>query len=81
MKSNRSGDIVKGLALLTQRGFTVVIPTALFLALGLWLDQRFGWSVTVPLLLLGIFGGAKGAYDLAKGMIKGREDDDEIKIR
>ncbi|MBQ8813922.1 MAG: AtpZ/AtpI family protein [Lachnospiraceae bacterium] len=81
MKSNRNGDIVKGLAMITQLGMTVLIPAGLFLALGLWLDQRYGWSVTVPLLILGILGGAKGAYDLAKGMIKGQEDDDEIKIR
>lgn len=81
MKSNRNGDIVKGLAMLTQLGLTVLIPTALFLVLGLWLDRRFGWSVMVPLLLLGVFGGAKGAYNLAKGMIRGQEDDDEIKIR
>jgi predicted F0F1-ATPase subunit len=81
MKSNRNGDIVKGLAMLTQLGLTVLIPTALFLVLGLWLDRRFGWSVTVPLMILGILGGAKGAYDLAKGMIKSQEDDDEIKIR
>ena len=81
MKLNRNGDIVKGLALITQLGLTVLIPAALFLVLGLWLDQRFGWSVTVPLLILGVLGGAKGAYDLAKGMIDGSEDDDEIKIR
>ena len=81
MKSNRNGDIVKGLALITQLGLTVLIPAALFLVLGLWLDRRFGWSVTVPLLILGVLGGAKGAYDLAKGMIDGSEDDDEIKIR
>ena len=81
MKSNRNGDIVKGLAMLTQLGLTVLIPTALVLVLGLWLDRRFGWSVTVPLMILGILGGAKGAYDLAKGMIKSQEDDDEIKIR
>ena len=81
MKSNRNGDIIKGLAMLTQLGLTVLIPTARFLVLALWLDRRFGWSVTVPLMILGILGGAKGAYDLAKGMIKSQEDDDEIKIR
>ena len=81
MKSNRNGDIVKGLAMITQLGMTVLIPAGLFLALELWLDQRYGWSVTVPLLILDVLGGAKGAYDLAQGMIKGREDDDEIKIR
>ena len=67
--------------MVTPLGLTVLIPTALFLVLGRWLDRRFGWSVTVPLMILGILGGAKGAYDLAKGMIKSQEDDDEIKIR
>ena len=81
MKSNRNGDIVKGLALITQLSFTVLGTTGVFLALGLWLDKRYGWSVTLPFLILGILGGAKGAYDLAKGMIKGQEDEDDIKIR
>ena len=81
MKSKRNGDIVKGLALVTQRSLTVLVPTGLLLALGLWLDERFGWSATLPLLILGILGGAKGAYSLARGLIKGQEDDDEIKIR
>lgn len=77
MKSNRNGDIVKGLALITQLSLTVLVPTGLFLALGLWLDKEFGWSVTLPLLILGILGGAKGAYNLAKGMIKGQEDEND----
>lgn len=67
--------------MVTQLSLTVLVPTGLFLALGLWLDGRYGWSVTLPLLILGILGGAKGAYDLAKGMIKGQEDEDDIKIR
>ena len=76
MKSNRNGDILKGLAMITQLSFTILGTAGVFLALGLWLDEEFGWSVTLPLLILGILGGAKGAYDLAKGMIKGQEDED-----
>lgn len=77
MKSGRNGDIVKGLAMVTQLSLTVLTPTGLFLMLGLWLDERYGWSVTLPLMILGLLGGAKGAYNLAKGFIKGQEDEDD----
>lgn len=77
MKSGRNGDIVKGLAMVTQLSLTIVGTTGLFLALGLWLDKQFGWSVTLPLLILGLLGGAKGAYSLAKGMIKDQEDEND----
>jgi ATP synthase protein I len=65
------------LALVTQLGLTILIPTGLCLALGLWLDNRFGWSSTLPLLILGVLGGAKGAYRLAKGMIEKQKREDE----
>ncbi len=77
MKSGGKGDIVKGLALVTQLSLTILTPTGLLLALGLWLDKTFDWQVTLPLLILGILGGAKGAYSLAKRMIDSREDRDD----
>lgn len=77
MKSNRHGDIVRGLALVTQLSLTLLTPVGLCLALGIWLDNRFGWSSTLPLLILGVLGGAKAAYGLAKGAIDKQEDADD----
>ena len=74
MRKRGKGSIGKAFSLVTQLSLTVLTGAGLFLALGLWLDERFGWSTTVPLLILGILGGAKGAYDLAKRLIDQPED-------
>mgnify|MGYP003305804535 FL=1 len=74
MRKKGKGSIGKAFSLVTQLSLTVLTGAGLFLALGLWLDERFGWSTTVPLLILGILGGAKGAYDLAKRLIDQSED-------
>lgn len=77
MKKKRRGSVGKAFSMVTQLGFTVLATAGLFLALGIWLDDRFGWSTTIPLLVLGILGGAKGAYDLAKRLIDQQEDEDD----
>lgn len=74
MRKKGKGSIGKAFSLVTQLSLTVLTGAGLFLALGLWLDERFGWSTTIPLLILGILGGAKGAYDLAKRLIDQSED-------
>ena len=74
MRKKGKASIGKAFSLVTQLSLTVLTGAGLFLALGLWLDERFGWSTTVPLLILGILGGAQGAYDLAKRLIDQSED-------
>ena len=74
MRKKGKGSVGKAFSLVTQLSLTVLTGAGLFLAIGLWLDERFGWSTTVPLLILGILGGAKGAYDLAKRLIDQPED-------
>ena len=61
MRKKGKGSIGKAFSLVTQLSLTVLTGAGLFLALGLWLDERFGWSATVPLLIWGILGGARGA--------------------
>lgn len=77
MKKKRNGSVGKAFSLVTQLSLTVLTTTGLFLALGIWLDNRYGWSTTLPLLILGILGGAKGAYNLAKRLIDQQESEDE----
>ena len=76
MKKKRNGSVGKAFAMVTQLSLTVLSTTGVFLALGLWLDNRYGWSTTIPLLILGILGGAKGAYNLAKRFVEqeGRDE-------
>ncbi len=77
MRKKGKGSVGKAFSLVTQLSLTVLTGAGLFLAIGLWLDERFGWSTTVPLLILGILGGAKGAYSLAKRLIDQPEDDND----
>lgn len=77
MKKKRNGSVGKAFSLVTQLSLTVLTTTGLFLALGLWLDDRYGWSTTLPLLILGMLGGAKGAYNLAKRIIDQQEGEND----
>ena len=80
MKNNRN-EIVRSLALVTQLGISMLAPIILCVVIGNWLDERFGWSVTVVFLILGICAGARNTWILVqqgiKPDIKGRQKDDE----
>lgn len=77
MKKRRNRSVGKAFSLVTQLSLTMLTAIGGCLALGLWLDNRYGWSTTLPLLILGILGGVKGAYTLAKGLIDQQEGEDE----
>lgn len=63
-------DFYRSLAMVTQIGISVLAPVVLCVACGYWLDQKFGWYTTVPLLILGILAGARNAWLLVKQIIK-----------
>ncbi len=60
----------RNIVLISQISINVMVPTFLCLALGLWIDKKFGTWFTVPLLLLGIAAGARNAYVLAMNTIR-----------
>lgn len=70
---SRSGDFkqnAQAFVLILQLGIAVMVPTFLCLAVGIWLDHRFGtiwWGV--GLTALGIAAGALSAYKLARGQV------------
>lgn len=74
-KNKRS--VFKNLALLTQLGLHVMVPTALCVAIGVIIDNHFGTYWVIPLLFLGMAAGGRNAYKLA--MAAAREDSDEPK--
>ncbi|MCI7812109.1 MAG: AtpZ/AtpI family protein [Lachnospiraceae bacterium] len=73
MKNNR--EVFRSLAMITQIGISVLAPVILCVALGYWLDQKFGWHTTVVLVILGILAGARNAWILLNQMVQ----DDEKK--
>ena len=71
MKKN-TNEIVRSLAMVTQLGVSMLAPIVLCAFIGHWLDERFGWSVTAVLVILGILAGARNTWILVKQI--GRPD-------
>ena len=68
------------LALISQLGISMIVPIFLCTFVGMKLDEKFGWSVTIPLIILGILAGARNVYALvrqAQDAIVGEEDEEE----
>lgn len=59
-------EIARSLAMVTQLGISMLAPVILCAVFGMWLDERYGWSVTAVLLILGIFAGARNTWILLK---------------
>ena len=51
------GSGLRNIVLISQVAIAVMVPIFLCVALGVWLDNRFGTWFTVPLLILGILAG------------------------
>ena len=64
MGRDKSG--LRNLVLISKLGIHVMTPIFLCLAAGVWIDGRFGTSLTIPLMILGVLSGALSAYRLAK---------------
>lgn len=54
------------LALITQLGISMLVPTFLCVFLGSYLDERFGWKTFVPLMILGMVAGVRNSYKLIR---------------
>lgn len=69
----RAGVIAKCLMMITQVTITLGAPIVLCTAIGVWLDSRFGWYSTIPLLILGVLAGGRSAYVLVLQTLKETE--------
>ena len=69
--------------MVTQLGLCVLTPVLLGIAAGACLDARFGTKTTLVLLVLGVLGGGRGAYLMAKRIIEqdAREENQERERR
>lgn len=67
-------EIWRNLAMVTQLGLNMLAPVVLCVFVGYGLDQRFGWSITVPLLILGILAGVNTYRLLVEmGVLEGKK--------
>lgn len=69
-------EIIKAFALLSQLGLTIALPIFTGVYVGSYLDERLstGGTLTILLMILGVFGGLTGAYRLIMVSI-GRGDE------
>lgn len=85
MGSSDKNSEYRNIILISQVGICVMIPMFLCMALGIWLDKKFGTYFTLPLLVVGIAAGARNAYVLVMNVVKSEENrrkkrqEDEIK--
>lgn len=61
-------NVWKYFGLITQVGISMLSPVVLCIFIGYWLDQKFGWYTTVPLLILGFLAGARNTWKLLSEM-------------
>lgn len=71
MSSNGKG--YRNFILISQVSISILVPIFVCLALGVWLDDRFGTWFTLPLLILGMAAGARNAYALVMGIVRKEE--------
>lgn len=62
-------SVYRSLAMVTQLGVCVLTPILLGIFAGSYMDSRYGTHVTLIFLILGVLGGGRGAYMMAKRLI------------
>ena len=68
------GSGLRNIVLISQVAIAVMVPIFLCVAIGVWLDNRFGPWLTVPLLILGILAGGRNAYVLVTNVVRQEEE-------
>ncbi|MDY3918662.1 MAG: AtpZ/AtpI family protein [Candidatus Limivivens sp.] len=66
-------DVMRNIAMVTQVGISMLAPIVLCVFIGYWLDESYGWSVTLPLLILGLLAGMRNTWMLLK-QLQGTEE-------
>ena len=78
---NYKKSVFNTLALISQLGISIIVPILLCTFLGVYLEDRFSLSITVPLMVTGVLAGIRNAYHLVKDANEDPEDkeDEETK--
>jgi ATP synthase protein I len=65
MKKGYGREVFANIALISQLGISMMVPIFLLLFIGIYLENKTGWFLTVPFLILGILAGCRNTYILA----------------
>lgn len=72
-------SVYKTFALITQLGISMLVPVLMCTMLGVFLENKFGIPVTVPLIILGVLAGGRNVYILARRANEDPEDEEHEK--
>lgn len=67
---NNKKSVFRNLTLITQLGIHIMVPIALCVAIGVFIDKHFGTYWVIPLMFLGMLAGGRNAYRLAMASVK-----------
>lgn len=67
MSKKKNGNYAyTNLVLISQFAIHMMVPIFLCLAIGIYLDHKYHWYLTLPMLILGMLAGCRNTYALAK---------------
>lgn len=69
--------VYKTLALISQLGISMITPVILCTIIGVFVDEKFSLSLTIPLIILGILAGARNVYAIVRNVSESIAEDDE----
>ena len=74
-------SVFRSLAMVTQLGISVMTPVFLCVFAGYYVDTRYGTSLILPLLILGVLSGGRCGYVMAKNTFLVNEKQEAIEDR
>lgn len=70
-------NVYNTFALISQLGISIIVPIFICIFAGVFLEKRYSISITVPLIILGVFAGVRNAYYLLKQAIEEQKDSED----
>lgn len=67
-------SVYKTFSLISQLGISMMVPVIICTIAGVKLDERFGISSTIPLIIIGVLAGARNVYALVRHANEDPED-------
>lgn len=79
MKHKKS--VMTTLSLISQLGVSMLVPVFLCIFLGVKLEEKLGFPLTIPFIILGILAGIRNVYVLVKhatDTMNSEKDEDDL---
>jgi hypothetical protein len=76
MKKNNN-EIWRSLSLVSQLGFSVVVPIFMCIWFGTWLKNKYNIDIMLILVILGLVSGLQSAYRLIENVLQKTEEESQ----